>query len=313
METIKTMNDLSVKEPSPTADIGVVIGRMQIHELHQAHRDLIQFVVNKHDRVILFLGLAAIRNTITNPLNFRDRKQMINEVFPNVEVFYVDDQRSDADWSKTLDAQIRKHLTPSQTCILYGSRDSFIRRYSGKNKTIELDSKVFVSGTEIRRQVANGFVPNKDYRAGKIAATYERYPVAYQTVDVAILNKEKNELLLVRKPDEKLWRFVGGFSDPNSPSLEADAKRETMEETGVEVANIRYLSSMKINDWRYRGTECCIKTAFFAADYVFGNPQGADDVAEAKWFSYSEIKPELVMEEHRPLLERLALEWGGVK
>lgn len=298
-------NQKSVAEPTAHADVGIIVGRFHVHELHQAHRDLIQFVVDKHDRVIIFLGLAPIRNTIANPLNFRDRKQMINEFFPNVEVFYVDDQRSDVEWSKALDNQIRKHLTPNQTCLLYGSRDSFIRRYTGKNKTVELESKVFISGTEIRRQVANGFVPNKDYRAGKIAATFERYPVAYQTVDIAILNREKKEILLVRKPDEKLWRFVGGFSDVNSESLEEDAKREVMEETGVEVSSVKYIGSMKVNDWRYRGTESCIKTAFFTADYIFGRPQGADDVAEARWFSYAEVTKETIIEEHRPLLELL--------
>lgn len=306
-------NSKTVAEPTARADVAVLVGRFHIHELHQAHRDLIRFVVDKHDRVIIFLGLAAIRNTITNPLNFRDRKQMINEEFPNVEVFYVEDQRSDTEWSKTLDAQIRKHLNPNQSCILYGSRDSFIRRYSGKNKTVELESKSYVSGTEVRRQVANGHIPNKDYRAGKIAAAFERYPVAYQTVDVAIINREKNELLLVRKPEEKLWRFVGGFSDVNSDSLEEDAKREVKEETGVEVGDIKYICSMKVNDWRYRGTESCIKTAFFISTYVFGRPQGDDDVAEARWFSYSEVKPEIIIEEHRPLLEKLALAWGGLK
>jgi NADH pyrophosphatase NudC (nudix superfamily) len=82
-----------------------------------------------------------------------------------------------------------------------------------------------------------------------------------------------------------------------------------MEESGVEIADIRYVCSMKINDWRYRGTESCIKTAFFTAKYIFGRPEGADDVAEAKWFKYSEIKPEHIVEEHRPLLEKLALAW----
>ena len=299
----------AVAEPTAKADVGIIVGRFHVHELHQAHRDLIQFVVDKHDRVIIFLGLAPVRNTMANPLNFRDRKEMINEIFPKIEIFYIEDQRSDQEWSKTLDAQIRKHLNPQQTCILYGSRDSFIRRYSGKNKTIELDSKVFISGTEIRRQVANSFFPNRDFRAGKIAATFDRYPTAFQAVDVAVLNEDKKELLLVRKPAETLWRFIGGFSDPQSLSLEDDAKREVMEESGVEIADVKYVCSMKINDWRYRGTESCIKTAFFVAKYIFGRPEGADDVAEAKWFKYSEIKPEHIVEEHRPLLEKLALAW----
>jgi bifunctional NMN adenylyltransferase/nudix hydrolase len=115
-----------------------------------------------------------------------------------------------------------------------------------------------------------------------IAATAYRFPTAFQTVDIAVVN-DKGELLLARKPDEKKWRFIGGFSDPNSKSLEEDAKREVIEESGVEVGNITYLGSTIINDWRYRGEIDKIKTAFFVAKYTYGKPEGADDVAEVKW------------------------------
>lgn len=301
------MTKETVALQGPTADVGIIVGRFQIHELHDAHKGLIEFVRARHDRVLIFLGLSPIIGTIANPLDFRARKQMLAEDFPDVEVFYVEDSKYDSDWSRKLDSQIKRLLTPHQTAILYGSRDSFIAHYSGSYKTVELESKTFVSGTEVRRKVSNGFKPTRDYRAGMIAAAYQRFPTAFQTVDIAVLNPEKKEILLVRKPEDRKWRFIGGFSDPKSNSLEEDAKREVAEETGVEVADVKYVASTRIDDWRYRGTENCIKTAIFVATYVFGRPQGADDVAEAKWFPYAEAREENIEEGHHPILKLLKL------
>ena len=37
-------------------EIGVIIGRFQIHTLHDAHVELIQHVLSLHSKVIIFLG-----------------------------------------------------------------------------------------------------------------------------------------------------------------------------------------------------------------------------------------------------------------
>ena len=43
--------ELDMKEvTAPAADVGVIVGRFQVHELHQAHRELIQYVMDRHDR-----------------------------------------------------------------------------------------------------------------------------------------------------------------------------------------------------------------------------------------------------------------------
>jgi len=264
------------------ADCAVIVGRFQVNELHEAHIDLINSVIQKHDRVLLFLGNSIIRNTTSNPLDYRARRAMIADKFPNVEVHYINDNPSDAAWSKSLDKQIGEQLLPMQSVTLYGSRDSFLKAYSGKYNVCELEATTFISGTEVRRRVCNNYPPTADYRAGMIAATAYRYPTAFQTVDIAVVN-DKGEILLARKPEEKKWRFIGGFSDPRSTSLEADAKREVTEEASVEVDDITYLGSTLIDDWRYRGEQDKIKTALFLAKYIYGKPEGSDDVAEVKW------------------------------
>jgi bifunctional NMN adenylyltransferase/nudix hydrolase len=269
------------KVNKPT-DVGVIVGRFQVNELHEAHIDLITSVTNKHDRVLVFLGNSIIRNTTSNPLDYRARRAMIADKFPNVEIHYINDNPSDLAWSKNLDKLISEQLMPLQTVTLYGSRDSFLKGYSGKYNTCELEATTFISGTEVRRRVSNNYPATSDYRAGMIAATAYRYPTAFQCVDIAVVN-DKQEVLLARKPDEKKWRFIGGFSDPRTHSLEEDAKREVQEEAGIEVEIISYLGSTLIDDWRYRGEQDKIKTALFLAKYIFGKPEGADDIAEVKW------------------------------
>lgn len=294
-----------MKEKRDKIDVGVIVGRFQVNELHEAHCELIESVRSTHDKVILFLGNSVIRNTVNNPLDYRSRRTMIHEKYPDIELGYINDHPSDEVWSKNLDRQIQDFLLPGQSVRLYGSRDSFLKSYQGKFQTCELESTTFISGTEVRRRVSNNYYPSADYRAGMIAATAHRFPTAYQTVDIAVLN-EKGELLLGRKADEKKWRFLGGFSDPRSPSLEADARREVMEESGVEVGDIRYIGSTLVDDWRYRGEVDKIKTAFFAAKYMFGKPEGADDIAEVRWFSQQEyLKLDNIMSGHHILITML--------
>lgn len=292
-----------MKEKVNKTDCGVIVARFHCHELHEAHKDLIQSVVNRHERVIIFLGLSPVKNTLNNPLEFRHRKAMIEESFKDVEIHYVDDTRDDSIWSKNLDKQIQKWLNPGQTVTLYGSRDSFIKTYLGKYPTCELESEYFVSATEIRKKIINSYPPTRDFRAGLIAATGLKYPTAYQTVDVAVINDLKDMVLLVKKPNELQWRFIGGFSDPRSDSLETDARREVQEETGVSISDPKYIGSTLIDDWRYRNEKDKIKTAFFIATYISGVPVGEDDVEAAKWFKINTLVHTDVVNEHAILLE----------
>jgi len=294
-----------MKEKTVQRDVGVIIARFQLHELHEAHKDLINSVRANHQRVIIFLGLSPLKNTLNNPLEFKHRKSMIEDDFKDVEVHYIDDNRDDGVWSKNIDKQIAKWINPGQTVTLYGSRDSFLKCYHGKYTTCELESEVFVSATEVRKKIINSYPPTKDFRAGLIAATGLKYPTAYQTVDVAIVN-EKNEFLMVKKPGETKWRFVGGFSDVRSKSLEEDVKREVMEETGVEISEPEYIGSALIDDWRFRKEVDKIKTAMFVAKYMFGNPVGADDVEVAGWVPFKDlVDKDIVMPEHKVLIELL--------
>ena len=269
-------------------DTAVIVGRFQVHELHSAHRDLIQSVCDKHEKVIIFLGLAPVVNTKNNPLDFESRKQMIQAEFPNAIIAYIKDVDSDALWSKTLDKQINDLASPTHTVVLYGSRGSFLDLYQGKYPTIELEPESYVSGTDIRTKLSKSVKANPDFRAGVIWASANRFPTTFTTVDVAIFNDDYTEILLGRKENEEKFRLIGGFADPRDGSFEHSAAREMMEETslgtGSGVSSFTYLGSYNIDDWRYRNEVDCIRTLLYAVQPMGRGARPGDDIHELRWF-----------------------------
>jgi len=292
-----------MKLKTETSDVGVIIGRFQIHELHAAHCDLIKTVCDRHQKVVIFLGLNAVGPTKNNPLDFECRKQMILEKFPDVIVLYIKDDPSDVQWSINLDFAIKDMLSPSQTAIIYGSRDSFISRYYGGFQTQELISEIQVSATEIRNSVKSKAINSPEFRAGVIWAKYNEYPIVYTTVDIAILNK-RNQVLLVKKPNEKLYRFLGGFSSGSCVTFEDDIIRETFEEAAIIILPPKYVGSYIIDDWRYKSESNRIKTIFFIS-HITGKLKAVanDDIESVKWVSVSKLRKNIFEPCHRVLLD----------
>jgi bifunctional NMN adenylyltransferase/nudix hydrolase len=276
-----------MQEKTEQYDIGVIVARFQVHELHPAQRDLIAHVCANHDKVIVLLGLSPLPTTLNNPLDFEARKQMILAEFPEVNVLYVRDQFDDDVWSRKLDDIVSDLAAPGQTVVLYGGRDSFLPHYRGRYPTRELldTEDRFLSGTAVRRAIGKAATKgSSDFRAGVIWASQARFPTSYQCVDIAPLNEDGTKVLLGRKPNEKQFRFFGGFVDPRDESLEYAARRETAEEAGVEIGDLRYVGSTRVEDWRYRNEPDGIMTALFTAKVLHGRPRPGDDIEEVRWF-----------------------------
>lgn len=292
-------------------DVGVIVGRFQVPYLHDAHKDLIQTVVDKHQKVIIFLGLSPARVTIRNPLDFEARKQMILDSFPDVNVLYVKDMKDDIEWSKQLDEKISDLIGPSQTPLLYGSRDSFISHYHGRYTTVELIPNQIISGTELRKEASHRVKCCPEFREGVIWAASNQWPKTWPTIDAAILDETNQKVLLGRKPYEKQYRFIGGFVDPTDVNLEYAVRREVQEETGnIEIGNITYICSSLIDDWRYEDEIDKIMTSLFACNILFGSPTPSDDICELKWFSLKEFiaKSNILVDDHKILMDNLIKE-----
>lgn len=297
---------MKVKE-TPPSDVGIVIGRFQVPNLHEAHLELIQSVVDRHKKVIIFLGLSPAKTTYRNPLDFEARKQMLADAFPCVSILYIKDQKEDKIWSANLDTQINDLVGPTQTCTLYGSRDSFIPHYTGQFPVLELEPERVVSGKEIRKDVGRATKGTEDFRKGVIWAVENQFPAFYPTCDVAIVDKDNNRLLLGKKPGENEYRFPGGFADPTKDaSMEAVVYRETREECGdIEIGKPTYLGSVMVNDWRYRNERNKIMTFFFMVNIQYGRVEAGDDLAEVRWFDIDKINEIPLVKGHIPLMEML--------
>lgn len=285
-------------------DVGVIVARFQIDMLHTMHHGLIETAEDRHDKVIVVLGVSTLRGSTRDPLPYEARSQMIREFYPDTLVLPLGTFVSDEVWSNNLDTLISAHISPRHTAVLYGGRDSFIPYYSGRFDTIMLDQQDEHSATSYREKISRQIRPSRDFRAGVIFAAYNRYPTCYPAVDVAVFNGE-GMLLLARKPGEKLLRFIGGFADPSSNSYEADARREVAEETGIEITDPIYVGSHLVDDWRYRDEPDKIKTLLFRATLLFGMPKPQDDIAGLTWVAADELQPSIIVPEHRPLLELL--------
>ena len=288
-----------------TTQHGVIIGRFQTPELHSEHIKLIQYVLDRHEKVILFLGVSPTLANKKHPMDFITRKYMIEEQFgiSKLTIMPLSDNKSNEIWSKQLDSKI-KEVFPLGSVTIYGSRDSFIPYYFGVNKTLELQPDVFVSATDIREVASKKVIGSSEFRAGIIYSVYNQFPIVYSTVDVAIIKDD--EILLGQKLGETQWRFIGGFVDTTDESDEAAAKRETLEETGLEVAKLEYICSMQVEDWRYRSIkDRSIMTRFFKAKYIFGCPTPQDDINALKWFKLTPELENMLVEEHKKLFKKL--------
>lgn len=288
---------------------GVIVGRWQVPYLHVGHLQLIEHVIDASEKLVLVVGEPAIYFTDRNPLPLEVRVQMLEEAFPQADIMSIRDNRSDELWSKNLD----KILEPYVDVTLYGSRDCFIEHYKGKHKTELIPNTYSVSGTEVRKRTGETLPEIIDvlsFSEGIIYAIENRFPTVYPTVDIAVVKYDSgtcdHQLLLGRKEGSDKYCFIGGFVDPTDDSKEMAAARELSEEVNyMDVHEIKYISSHKIDDPRYRGTKDGIMTSLFAAYYLSGTPVAADDICEVKWFDIKGFDINQLSEYHHVLFKAL--------
>src|SRR6476659_7059540 len=134
---------------------------------------MINHAIKNHKKVIILLGISVIQNTKKNPLDFATRQYMILQAFPNVIVLPIKDMRDNTKWSAQVDAMISTPFGEKKS-VIYGSRDSFIPFYSGKNGVIELEATSEFNATNIREEVAKETLSTPDFRAGVIYSVFNQ-------------------------------------------------------------------------------------------------------------------------------------------
>lgn len=270
--------------------LGAVVVRFQASSPTTAQTALMNYVTERHPFQLVILGVPLIQGKMPNPLDYGAREQMIKSLFPNAQVLPVQDiPDDDAAWSREIDKQIGIAFAGKKV-LLYGGRDSFIKYYSGRNKTQQLDTnRADISATDSRAFDSRTSQNSAAWRAGVIHAIGNMRPVSYPTADVAGFSPEGLMLIGQKEKDGNKWRFIGGFKEVKNTSIEEVASREFWEETG-EVTNIidpQYILSMNIDDPRYRGTGDTIFTFLMAGMIENANiiTRGSDDVKNVAWLN----------------------------
>ena len=113
--------------------IGVIIARFQTPHLHEGHRTVIDSVRENHNKVVVVLGISPVLGSRRNPLDFPTREKLIKKEYPELVVLPLADHPLDMTWSSNLDTLLNSTF-PGNSFVLYGSRDSFIKHYSGTKK-----------------------------------------------------------------------------------------------------------------------------------------------------------------------------------
>jgi 8-oxo-dGTP diphosphatase len=127
---------------------------------------------------------------------------------------------------------------------------------------------------------------------GKKKYTYD-YPRPSVTVDAVVVTREaKPRVLLIRRkhnPFGGMWALPGGFVDMDE-TLEAAARRELREETGVEVKTFAQLNTFGDPGRDPRGRT--ISVVYLGhADAGQVRAKAADDAAEVAWHRLDRLPP----------------------
>lgn len=300
---------------------GVIVGRFQVHELHEGHMELFRAVMGRHNRVIVFVGTTPVGSTPRNPLDFITRKAMIQAKFPNFTVLPLPDANGDYVWSRLLDTKIREVVEYGDV-TLYGGRDSFMPHYKGDYKPVELNliGTEGIKGEDIRAKLTNTILESSDFRAGVIYGTMNQRPRVITTVDVVIYYRGLRgpascDVWLGRKEHETKWRFVGGHAEVTSPTFEADVRAEAMEEANMDLSDLTYIGSTLVPDWRWANELSKIKTLIFMGQASSLACRAGSDLANGQWFPLEDLTEETFTPTHRPLWDivRKHFETGVIK
>jgi 8-oxo-dGTP pyrophosphatase MutT (NUDIX family) len=116
-------------------------------------------------------------------------------------------------------------------------------------------------------------------------------PLHFPAVTVLPVN-DLGQVLLVRHAETSQWATIGGAIEPDEAPADA-AKRETLEEAGVQVELTGLLAALGGPEYRHtyaNGDEASFVSVVYAARVVGGELQpDGDETTEVAWHYLSEL------------------------
>jgi bifunctional NMN adenylyltransferase/nudix hydrolase len=293
--------DLDVKD----YEVGVVVGRFQLAEIHEGHEFLIDTVINNHKKSIIFLGVPRAIGSPEDPiripsrdnvLDFQSRLYMMQDKYPKSVVLSIQDKDNDRIWSESLDSKIRE-IFPTEKVLLYGGRDSFIPHYQGVFPVKSLDPKIYTSATMQRNSISKEVLADPNFRKGQIYYAYQQTPMLYTNYKIALMQEDK--ILFYKKHgndnrEDKL-KLLSGLAGINDPSLEVGAKRVIGNIVGSIEVESKYEMSKSNIDFGNKTNR--VMNILISAKKMYGSlkPQGNFDI---QWISIDELMSEGYMVKH---------------
>ncbi|MBN2802167.1 MAG: NUDIX hydrolase [Deltaproteobacteria bacterium] len=134
-----------------------------------------------------------------------------------------------------------------------------------------------------------------------------KYPRPMVTVDTVILKAEPDnifKLLLIKRKNDPFadcWALPGGFVDMDE-DLDAAAKRELLEETGIAVDSVKEIGAFGTPGRDPRGRNICVAFGAVVHDELF--PKGGDDAKEAELFDMNHL-PELAFDHEKIIMKAI--------
>ncbi|KNA13558.1 hypothetical protein SOVF_115600 [Spinacia oleracea] len=124
------------------------------------------------------------------------------------------------------------------------------------------------------------------------------YPRVDPVVIMLVIDKENDRALLSRQSRyvPRMWSCLAGFIEPGE-SLEEAVRRETWEETGIEVGEVVYHSSQP---WPVGPSSmpCQLMVGFYAYAKSLEISVDKDELEDAQWHSREDVKKALTFAEY---------------
>ncbi|CAH2072315.1 unnamed protein product [Thlaspi arvense] len=125
------------------------------------------------------------------------------------------------------------------------------------------------------------------------------YPRVDPVVIMLVIDRENDRALLSRQSRyvPRMWSCLAGFIEPGE-SLEEAVRRETWEETGIEVGEVVYHSSQP---WPVGPSSmpCQLMLGFFAFAKTLDIDVDKEELEDAQWHSREDVKKALTFAEYR--------------
>ncbi|XP_020231576.1 nudix hydrolase 19, chloroplastic [Cajanus cajan] len=125
------------------------------------------------------------------------------------------------------------------------------------------------------------------------------YPRVDPVVIMLVIDRENDRALLAKRsmPMPRLYTCLSGFMEPGE-SLEEAVRRETWEETGIEVGDIVYHSSQP---WPVvpNGIPCQLMVGFFAYAKSLEITLDKKELEDAQWYSREDVRKTLTFAKYK--------------